>query len=491
MNTSAVNRVGLIFVLCTLSGQVAIGQQLDAARVALQDPALQAETVSGISSAALTAIQGETSVAVEFTVLGDAYEKTYWDLAVGFKAPIDKGQESRTFADLSGLSTGTVASFKFQHVWLGRDLDESKLGDVCMQFDAERQAKQKLQPLGMTIARCPLLATLPRTRADGPVRWETLQARLSADAQATSDLATHLEWQRDAVDAALTGVCREAIEMGVGQSLLDEAAQRPEAPALCRYGSLTRSIGLLQAIGSTWTDKAEKAIAEGLGKRCREENKAVLAKQFSDPTGFVVEPLEGGLCTTERLANEGGRLWRAKTFRAIGYSPWVMTTDLSLGERSFSFLDATTLTAGKKSGSSYAISASVGKLILGEHDIYWGLGYSDERSFKAGDKMQLCQPIGTDGALRCSEAVLGEPKREHKKIVFTELRTLLSERFGLRPRINYESEDSVLGYQLQVYFIPNGDKALTGGLDFGYRDDDNDFTVGLFVGVPFSVFQGN
>jgi len=486
-----------ISVLLIAASLNAAAQISDPARETLQDPSLQGETVSGISSAAVTASHEETSIAAEFKVLGDAYDTRYWDLAIGLKAPIDKDEDSGNLADLSGLSTGTVASIKFQHVWLGSKLNEARIGETCAEYDAEQSIKNDGPP-SARLANCAALATLPRQVPNGPVDWIAVQNRLDSEETGAPGapvksgpppgLGANRDWQRDAVDLALTATCREVIQTGVGQPLIELSKSQPPDKPACRYRSLVVSLETLKAIGTAWYEKAEKAIVAGLLARCQSENKDLLTGQLTDPSGFIVEAPEGGSCTTAVLSGKGP-LWRQKAFDKIGYHPWILAAQVSAGDKSFKFLDATTLERGRTDGTAYSLTASLGRLHLGSQDFYYGIGYSDEHSFQAGDRTQICQPIGTTGALQCSNETLGAPSRTHEKITFAEMRSLIYGKFGVHPRISYDYEESVVGYQLQLYFIPNADKALTGGLDLGYRNDTHDFTVGLFVGVPFSVFQ--
>jgi hypothetical protein len=53
----------------------------------------------------------------------------------------------------------------------------------------------------------------------------------------------------------------------------------------------------------------------------------------------------------------------------------------------------------------------------------------------------------------------------------------------------YDFEKNTTGIELPIYFVANDKGALAGGIRFGWRDDTDDVTVGLFVGKAFSVLN--
>ena len=56
------------------------------------------------------------------------------------------------------------------------------------------------------------------------------------------------------------------------------------------------------------------------------------------------------------------------------------------------------------------------------------------------------------------------------------------------PQVTYRFEDNNVGVEVPIYLVPDKDGKLSGGMKAVYNSKGDEFAVGLFVGVPFSIF---
>jgi hypothetical protein len=133
-------------------------------------------------------------------------------------------------------------------------------------------------------------------------------------------------------------------------------------------------------------------------------------------------------------------------------------------------------------GAHFTISQIRGNLM------YSG-GFSYEKSYKSDDAVQVCSPVSGSTSLKCPQGSIGAPTRTFGRILFTEARYLFSSgAFALSPRLEYDFTASKFAAKLPVYFAPNKDKALTGGITLGYVTHGDGFGVSVFVNKAFSLF---
>jgi len=168
-----------------------------------------------------------------------------------------------------------------------------------------------------------------------------------------------------------------------------------------------------------------------------------------------------------------------------------MGIDASLGRDSYTILDRTAFTTSKSSKNSWEVGAYYGLIA---HDISWSararVVYG--KSFKSPDEVQICRTITGSTDQECLSGPDGPPTSEKTALASFELRHLVklnsNQKVGFAPQITYDFDDKDFGIEVPVYLAPDKDGKLSGGLKFAYSSKDDDFGIGLFVGVPFSIF---
>jgi len=173
---------------------------------------------------------------------------------------------------------------------------------------------------------------------------------------------------------------------------------------------------------------------------------------------------------------------------------WFMGGNAKVARTNYEFVDQVAFKADDISRTGYKAELFGGWIFPdGRQSLTGSFAYS--RSYKAGDAIQLCQPTGSGSQTQCLSGALGKPAGTDKYIFSGEYRKLISlgglpgkPSMGFAPRVSYEVNSKGVLMELPVYFVPNKDKALNGGVRFAYDTKEDDFAFGLFVGVPFSVF---
>lgn len=161
----------------------------------------------------------------------------------------------------------------------------------------------------------------------------------------------------------------------------------------------------------------------------------------------------------------------------------------------FTYVLADAPTADPTTAEKQGYGVSLAYSYLGETSL-WAGGYSHERTYKAGKKTTLCNPLGSTGSTTCNEASIGAPKLETAELAFVENRLLVSKgKFAIAPRGEYDFKTSDWGVRVPLYFIPSVKPAdaLTGGVAVGYTESDDEdldgWGITVFVSKAFSFFD--
>jgi hypothetical protein len=169
--------------------------------------------------------------------------------------------------------------------------------------------------------------------------------------------------------------------------------------------------------------------------------------------------------------------------------------DATVGINDFEWVDATTLLPQKKQHTDWSVAAHVARYLAGTHTALTA-SVAYQRAYKAAEEELACPPVVTNPATDCKMARLGAPSVDKNFLLAAGIRHRFADADGnllnlaVAPLVTYDVKDGVWGVDVPVYVTPGKDGALTGGIRFGYRSDREDkFSVGLFVGTTFSIWQ--
>lgn len=122
-------------------------------------------------------------------------------------------------------------------------------------------------------------------------------------------------------------------------------------------------------------------------------------------------------------------------------------------------------------------------------NVLYAGGFSYEKTYKSDDPTQVCSPVTGSTSLKCLSGTIGAPKQMFSRIVFTEARVLIKTGvFALAPRVEYDFTASKFAAKLPLYFAPDKNKTLTGGIALGYVTHGDGFGVAVFVNKAFSFY---
>lgn len=175
---------------------------------------------------------------------------------------------------------------------------------------------------------------------------------------------------------------------------------------------------------------------------------------------------------------------------------WLVGGTVSVGHDRFKHRDPSDFSEQKGERTPWGVSVNGGVMPFREL-LYVGGGYEYKRQWVDADARTLCQPATTTPQ-ECFTGPFGRPVRQDTSDLFGVVRYMNETArlpFGLEVKAAYDFETEVYGAVTSLYLVADEKKALRGGLRAGWQSDDDDpatdddnFTIGVFVGAAFSVF---
>lgn len=167
---------------------------------------------------------------------------------------------------------------------------------------------------------------------------------------------------------------------------------------------------------------------------------------------------------------------------------WSAGVRLKAGSTSFDYFLDTNL-AEKQSTSK--TNTSIGAYLNYVHQRHLiGLGYSRVSNYTGGRKTQVCTPLGTTGALDCSEKVLGAPTRDEPDLLSLEWRYLIAPaKLAISPIVEYDLDEHEWAARVPVYGAVNKEGDLVGGLSINWDSEEDDVEAVVFFGKKFALFE--
>lgn len=168
--------------------------------------------------------------------------------------------------------------------------------------------------------------------------------------------------------------------------------------------------------------------------------------------------------------------------------------DGSVGEDSYNSLDRLSFEIDEVDRTSWDVGAYIG--LIGD-DLNWSVraraAYG--KTYSSPDDAQICRTVTGSTDPECIKGPDGLPKKNYTGLVAFEGRKLFAledlagpNKIGIAPLVSYDFDKKNFNVELPIYLAPGKDGKLSGGLKLAYSSKDDDFGIGLFIGVPFSVF---
>jgi hypothetical protein len=177
----------------------------------------------------------------------------------------------------------------------------------------------------------------------------------------------------------------------------------------------------------------------------------------------------------------------------------------TVGQKKFTFLDRGPLEADgtiEKIADRelpWSLGARAGWIFLskspesqGEESLIFSVNF--DRGYKASDAVDVCKPVeGLESVpeiASCEELALGGPRPLDSVRYVAEYR-FLAKHLGAAIRAFYEGSDDESddwGLETPFYFVTNADGDFQGGVIVGWREEDDDVSIAVFVGRKFELF---
>ena len=164
----------------------------------------------------------------------------------------------------------------------------------------------------------------------------------------------------------------------------------------------------------------------------------------------------------------------------------IISASGTVGTESFDFFDTDVMEKATTRETVWSAELSAAFLHIPSAWLY-RLAYRREEAFKAADSQIFCNMANSGDQLTCQQLPGAPPADNDKDVITLEARRSWK-RAGIAPKVSFDLETDVTGIEVPVFLAPNEDGQLTGGLVFGWRDDNDELTLGLFVGVPFKMY---
>lgn len=175
---------------------------------------------------------------------------------------------------------------------------------------------------------------------------------------------------------------------------------------------------------------------------------------------------------------------------------WMWGFSAAVGEKQFSYRDPVTFAGSSRDRTPYSLSLT-GGVRLKRDRVYVGGALEHKEEFAAASSRTLCRALSTPGLQECVSGPFAGPRRQTTSDAFGVVRWRGGERapYAVELKAGYDFEQEVFAMTTSLYMVFDSHKDLRGGVRLGWRSDDDDptthdqnFTIGAFVGVPFSVF---
>lgn len=168
--------------------------------------------------------------------------------------------------------------------------------------------------------------------------------------------------------------------------------------------------------------------------------------------------------------------------------------DGTIGYNEFEYIDTVVFQKLKSNKLSFDGSAYIGLI---DREREWAVRgkLSYTRAFENQNQLEICRPLNGGPEEECISGADGRPSRNQSAFASLEGRITLaknadgSPKIAMAPEFTFDLEEDEYAVEVPIYLQRNREGALDGGIRFGYRSDTKDFGVGVFVGIPFTIFQ--
>jgi hypothetical protein len=420
-----------------------------------------------------------------------------WTGELGFTGVFDKDADRSPLTSLRELTPGSSGWFGVSYKKYGVRFDWREQQIVCRQaawalgsrfqdFDCEESAL----PEASFAARLAALAT-PEPLERGVCQQFERAMLTSREVSAGADLPTRC----DTIDVT-------ALESRYGVRFTESYAARYKAALATPLRNSTQGLDLCNEFRrSRGLPPDSKCDPEQFSP----DDKKSFARSWKERFAAVRTEAEAAICDEYRLAK--GQLPTGKAGckpnvpdpvfersfkeRFARTYQWLKTpvfnVRVDVSRPTFKYLDAT-LEPHEDTHKIYSVTGTAGVLFV--NDTLLAFTYSGGKSWKAKDKIELCQAVPETSALSCrADTIIGAPDPKERSQFEGQVKGYLTNDVGAELLVTRDVKKDAWGIEVPVYFMKDKSGGLAGGLVFSYRSDDRAYDIAVFIGQVFSVFN--
>lgn len=165
---------------------------------------------------------------------------------------------------------------------------------------------------------------------------------------------------------------------------------------------------------------------------------------------------------------------------------WISGASVKAGSQTYTYIDASVVKKAKTDRAPWGVGAFVA-LNRESWRSTFTLRAQYQDTFADADAGAVCPVVGT-GPNVCLTGAVGKPTSSTKELVSLEARRAFKS-FGAGLTAVYDRKSKVFGAELPIHFVKDKDGNYTAGLKAGWRNDTHVFTLSVFVGSTFGLFD--
>ena len=176
---------------------------------------------------------------------------------------------------------------------------------------------------------------------------------------------------------------------------------------------------------------------------------------------------------------------------------WQWGASAEVGRQAFDYRDPTTLAELSEHHTVFSAALNGGVRLRGDR-AYVGAAVEYNNAREEGSKRILCRATTTVGVTECFNSPYAAPTHDESTNLIGVARWRSPgghTPYAVEIKAGYDTQAKVGGVVTSLYLVPDGDGALRGGLRLGWQSsdddpttDDDNVTIGVFLGLPFGTF---
>jgi hypothetical protein len=167
---------------------------------------------------------------------------------------------------------------------------------------------------------------------------------------------------------------------------------------------------------------------------------------------------------------------------------WGIGLTGKVGQSDSTYYDPTLLSKSTRQSHPWSLGV-VGSYMFPSNQSMVSVGVDRRRVFKDQPTSTRCPADSPFTPVQCVTGSFGPPSETSSSVLTLEGRTILSEDLALSLSVARDTTRKITAVELPVYLTKNSSGGLTGGVKLNWNNDDRKAILGVFVGIPFTVWK--